>query len=149
MRNLSRNEQIVYYALFNSMTEKVDDYGNKTGTFSIEYATVQRVGVNVSASRGTSDLEQFGINLNYTKTLVTCNMKCPISETSVLWLGYGLIFDYDATEIPSNGDVRVKDGVIVEYKDGNWVDVPHNYVVVGVAKSLNSITYAVKEVTVG
>ena len=122
MRSLARNKQKIYYALYASKTEVVDEYGNKTGEYSVTYSTPVEYHINVSAARGTADVEQFGINANYTKTMVTNDMSCPITESSVLWVGKEAVVD--------------------------TVIQPHNYVVVSVARSINSITYAIREVTV-
>ena len=117
MRSLDRNKQKIYYSLYLSKTPILDEYGNQTGEYEISYDTPVALDINVSAARGTSDVEQFGINLNYTKSMVTNDLNCPIDETTRLWVGI------EPTE-------------------------PHNYAVVSVAKSINSITYAIKEVSV-
>lgn len=117
MRICNRNKQSIYYALYEDSTELVDDYGNATGQITNNYADPIEMRCNVSPARGTADIEQFGANTNYTKTIVTDNMTCPIDEHSILWIGR------DTTG-------------------------PYNYVVTQVARSLNSITYAIKEVNV-
>ena len=126
MRSLIQNKQKIYYALFDKKTAILDEYGNKTGEYEVSYKTPVEFHINVSAARGTADVEQFGINLNYTKTMVTNDLSCPIDENSVLWVGK------DAFE-------TVEEVTTV---------TPHNYVVVSVARSINSITYAIREVTV-
>lgn len=126
MRSLNRNKQRIYYSLYSSKTPILDEYGNQTGEYETTYATPVALDINVSAARGTSDVEQFGINLNYSKSMVTNDLNCPIDETTRLWVGK------DAFE-------TVEEVTTV---------TPHNYVVVSVAKSINSITYAIKEVSV-
>lgn len=117
MRTMSINKQDVYYALPISRTDRVDEYGNITGQTDITYSDPIKVRMNVSAARGTSEVEQFGMNVNYNKTMLTSDMNCPIDESAILWLG----------KTPTDGS--------------------HNYVVSAVAKSINSIAYAVREVT--
>lgn len=117
MKTLNRNKQIVYYALYKGKEDIIDEYGNRTGEHSILYSPPIKAKMNVSAARGTAESNVFGISTNYTKILVTDDMKCAISEDSILWI--------DATP-----------------------DEPYNYVVVQVAKSLNSISYAVKKVDI-
>lgn len=117
MRCCSRNKQTLYYALYEKSTERVDEYGNATGEPIKTYSAPIEARMNISPARGTADVEMFGINSNYTKTIVTDDINCPISETSILWI------DREPTE-------------------------SYNYVVTQVAKSLNSITYAIKEVSV-
>lgn len=117
MRSLARNKQKIYYALYTGKEEVRDEYGNLVGEPQLTYGSPVEYNINVSAARGTADVEQFGINTVYTKTMVTNDLNCPIVETTRLWI------DREPTE-------------------------PHNYVVVMVAKSINSITYAIKEVSV-
>lgn len=126
MRSLIRNKQKIYYALFDSKTDVYDEYGNKTGEPNVKYQTPVEYHINVSAARGTADVEQFGINLNYTKTMVTNDLSCPIDESSVLWVGKEAF----------------------ETVGGVTTTTPHNYVVASVARSINSVTYAIREVTV-
>lgn len=124
MRMLLKNKRTIYYALYTGKTENVDSYGNKTGEYVENYSAPIELKINVSAARGSLDLEQFGINTQYTKTMVTDDLNCPIDEESILWID------------------RVPDS------NGEAGSVKHNYAVVQVAKSLNQITYAIKEVSV-
>jgi len=75
--------------------------------------------INVSAARGEYSTRQFGEMENYEKILVTDDTNLPISETSILWID-----SLDTTK-------------------------PHDYIVKKVAKSLNSVSYAVSKVSVG
>lgn len=117
MRSLVRNKQKIYYSLYERSEPIRDEWGNITGESTLDYAQPVPYFINVSAARGTADVEQFGINTNYTKTMVTNDLSCPITETTRLWIN-------------------------------RETDKPHNYVVVSVAKSINSVTYAIKEVSV-
>ena len=122
MRSLTRNKQRIFYSLYTGKQEVRDEWGNLVSEPVLTYGEPVEYYINVSAARGTADVEQFGINTPYTKTMVTNDLTCPIDETTRLWIG---------REPTDNG-----------------VEVPHNYVVVMVAKSINSITYAIKEVSV-
>ena len=122
MRSLTRNKQRIFYSLYTGKQEVRDEWGNLVSEPVLTYDAPVEYYINVSAARGTADVEQFGINTAYTKTMVTNDLTCPIDETTRLWIG---------REPTDNG-----------------VEVPHNYVVVMVAKSVNSITYAIKEVSV-
>lgn len=126
MRSLIRNKQKIYYALLTNLKEIRDEYGNLTGEYEPIYTTPIEYHINVSAARGTADVDQFGINTIYSKTLVTNDLNCPICETTHLWI------DKAPTVTQNNVEVVT----------------PHNYVVTSVAKSLNSVTYAIKEVSV-
>ena len=117
MRTLNRNKQAFYYALYKGKTPIVDENGFDTGDYTVTYETPVKMMANISPARGTADYEQFGITTNYTHTIVTDDMTCPIDQNSVLWIG-------KATTLA------------------------HNYVVVQVARSLNSITIAIREVDI-
>ena len=120
MRSLNRNETTIYYALYSGSTEATKD-GLYTGEVVANYATPVSIRASVSAARGTSDIDLFGVNTSYSKAVIVDDVTCPINEHSRLWIG----------RTPT---------------DANGLDVPHNYEVAQVAKSLNHITYAVQQV---
>ncbi len=119
MRTLELNKQPMWYALLLGKTEVIDEYGNHTGVFELNYSDPVLYPVNMSQSRGTSDVDQFGISADYDRSFVTTDMDCPIKEDSIIWFG---------------ADPETE---------------PHNYVVHQIANSLNSITYAIRGVDVG
>lgn len=82
------------------------------------YGEPQEFKASVSANKGEASAQAFGADLKYDREVVTHDMSCPIDEYSRLWL------------------------------DGRTTDKPHNYVVVAVSKSLNSIRYAIRRVDV-
>lgn len=124
MKALERNKREFWYANISSQTPAVDEYGNGTGEVNIAYGQPVSIMANISAARGSSELDAFGINANYTKTIVTDNLTIPIDKSTIIWID----------SVPdANGEA------------GN---VKHDYVVVGVAKSINSVTIAVREVSV-
>lgn len=122
MRALARNKRTFYYALYEGKVPIVDNNGLDTGDFEIAYSDPVAFRANISPARGTADVEQFGITTNYTHTIVTDDKNIPIDTHSILWIGVD----------PSSG----------------FYAVPHNFVVVQVARSLNSVTIAVREVDV-
>ena len=103
------------------MSDAVDSNGDYTGAKTKTYGTPVEMWANISAARGESAVEQFGVNENYSRTIVTDDLSCPITTESKLWVG-----------TPAT--------------DGNGTVLSHNYRVVRIAKSLNSITYAITEV---
>ena len=121
MRTLVRNKQTIYYALYSSSTDTVDEYGDYTGEPTATYSDPVELKANVSASRGNAEGELFGIDLDYSRTICIEGTDCPIKEDSILWIG------------------RVPD---------DKGTVKHNYIVKAVAISLNNTVYAVKEVNV-
>jgi hypothetical protein len=124
MKALAKNKQTFWYANIKSQTAAVDEYGNETGEQYLEYYEPIEFTANISAARGTADLDAFGINANYSKTIVTDCLTLPIDKSTILWV-----------------DTAPDDG-------GEAGEIKHDYVVVAVAKSLNSLTIAIKEVSV-
>lgn len=122
MRTLNRNKQTFYYALYTSKTDYLVD-GKKTGEFTKTYATPVAMQANISPAKGTAEIDQFGINDNYDRTICTDNVTCPIQEDTILWI------DREPFD-----------------EEGN--PVPHNYKVYRVAKSFNDILIAIKKVSV-
>lgn len=116
MRGVERNKKPLCYALYVGETPILDSDGNETGDYAVTYGTPVPLRASISASRGSADIEQFGVNLNYSKTIKVFDMACPIAETTVLWI--------DQTDVSKAPDYRV----------------------VGVAKGLTSITYAIRKV---
>lgn len=118
MRTLERNKQTIYYALYEGKEPLTDEYGNPTGEYEVLYSEPVFLKINVSAARGEYSTRQFGEMENYDKILVTDDINLPISETSILWID-----SLDTTK-------------------------PHDYIVKKVARSLNSVSYAVSKVSV-
>lgn len=119
MRTLHRNRKDFYYANYLGRTELTDEWGNLTGEQNITYSEPKLARGNISASRGISEADQFGVSVNYSKTLVV-EEDLGLTETSILWIDV----------VPTDSQT------------------PHDYVVVAVAKSINGISYAIRKVDV-
>lgn len=139
MRGLKRNQRILYYQLYqdhipvcetdldgNIVTDPVTGEPLLTGEYKVGYADPVEFRANVSAARGESNTDPFGVNTQYDKTVCSCDMNLPIDELSVLFVDKKPEFD----------------------SNGNLTDKP-DYKVVKVAKSLNSVLYAIKKMTEG
>ena len=87
MRSVQRNRQTIYYALRIGSTEVVDEYGNATGEFVEQYSSPTLLKINIGVPKGVVELERFGLNDDYTRVLATTDMKCPIAEDTILWVG--------------------------------------------------------------
>lgn len=122
MKGLRRNKKKLYYALYIGRNSIVDEDGNDTGEYEKMYDDPVEIMANLSASKGTVSEDVFGAELDYTRSLSTCD-ELPINEYSLIW---------HETE-PSYR----KDG----YVDESTAD----YSVVQVAKSLNATVYALKK----
>ena len=119
MNCLARNKTTIYYATFKSKTEITDEYGNKTGQYTITYNTPVEWSANIRWDSGAVQLEGFGLNASGMRRIVTCDLSCPITVDTVLWIG-----------ITPNQNGTVKP----------------NYVVAGVPeRSLNQIAILVQE----
>ena len=117
MRELEINKKTIYYATFKGYTDTVDSSGYKTGEKTKTYSDPAPFRINVSSARGNADREIFGIDCNYSHTMTTADMECPIQEDTVLWIG-------------AAADKE-----------------PPNYVVIRKAVGLHDIVYAIREVT--
>lgn len=122
MRTLKRNERPFYYCLYNGLQVIHDEYGNNTGEKYAEYSAPKRMVANISPASGQSNAEQFGNLENYDKVIVTDWVCCPIDENTVLFV-----------------DKKP------ELKDGQPI---YDYTVRRVARSINSVSIAIKKVIV-
>lgn len=118
MRCLERNKRNIYYALYTGKTEATDSNGYKTGEHQLTYGDPVLLRANVSPAKGTARLDVFGEGVEYTKVLCVEDPECPVDEYSILWIGIS----------PTNNE--------------------HNYIVLRVARSINNVLYAVKEVNI-
>ena len=125
MRCLARNKATFYYALYTGQTEIIDEYGNATGQYSVNYGNPIKALGNVSAAQGEMQTRQFGESESYDKVIVLDDVNTPIDEYSIWWV--------DTLPLP-NGD--------------GSTDTPHDYVVKKVARSLNSVSIAISKVIV-
>lgn len=118
MRNLRRNLQKVYFKLYEGAQEIIDQYGNATGSYIPKYSELKSAMLCVSPNKGSSDVQQFGSLEDYDRTMTTAGTTCPIDEDAILWL------------------------------DGADTNGPYNYIVKKRAPWKNSISFAIKRVTV-
>lgn len=123
MRCLHRNKRKFYYALFKEKVAIKDEYGNDSGEYRVIYQTPVEMKANVSAATGEAQVEQFGNSLLYDKVIITDELDCPVDEHSVLCID----------SLPSYDN------------DGNLI---FDYIVKKVAKSINTISFAVSKVEV-
>lgn len=138
----------MYYALYQGKQKVFDENGLYTGEEAIVYSAVVKAKMNVGVDLGTAGLEQFGIVDPFTVAIVTDDTLCPITTTSILWLGFGDIPDYDDTATYTEGQYALKDGTIQQYANEVWEAVPHTHSVLRVSTSLNSVTYLARQVEV-
>lgn len=136
MRDCKKNQQELYYSTYSDqITEYYRDsdgniiYDEIDGEF-IPRIKNERAGynnpvsfyANISAGKGTSQEEVFGVSLDYTKTISTTDMSLPLDEKSLVWFETEPTYNADGTVNEASAD----------------------YSVVGIAKSLNNVVYALK-----
>ena len=122
MKLMRRNLVPVYYCLYSKTVPLLDEEGYETGEYTVGYEKPVQIMCNVSPATGNAQSEMFGNLESYDKVLVTDDMDCPIDENTVLF-------------------VDRKPG----FKQGKPT---YDYTVRRVAKSLNTISYAITKVTV-
>lgn len=123
MKCLHRNKRSFHYALFKEKVAIKDEYGNDSGEVKIIYDEPVESRANISAATGESQVEQFGNSTPYDKVIIMDDLNIPIDENSVLCI-----------DSPPSYD-----------EDGNLI---YDYIVKKVAKSLNTISFAVSKVKV-
>lgn len=124
MKIMERNKRPLWYLLYDRKSPAVDAEGNETGEEIIVYKPAVALRANVSPASGSSQVEQFGNLAGYDKVIVTDDMSCPIDENTVLF-------------VDKEPEYREADGKPL-----------YDYIVKRVAKSLNTIAYAVTKVSV-
>ena len=118
MRSLLRNQQPVFFKLYQGEEEIIDEYGNPTGSYVPVYSELKSALLCVSPNKGSSEVEQFGSLEEYDRTMTTSDVRCAIDEDAILWV--------------DNADTSG----------------PHNYIVKKRAPWKNSIQYAIRQVEV-
>lgn len=121
MLNARINQRKLWFATYQGKQSILDDEGFDTGDTEIKYSAPVMFMANISASRGSAEADMFGLNLDYTKSISTCDLDLPISETSLIW--------EIEPEVMADGTAN-KDSA--------------DYTVVQVARGMYGVVYAVK-----
>ena len=161
MITLVRDRQTIYYATYKEVEEITKD-GYYTGARKKVYDPVVKTEMPISGARtaygfvsNVVQMDFFGLDKPYSKTMWTHDMSCPITEETILWLNLGDIEEYSEYANYAVGDKVIHDGKIVEctksveaekFNPTSWKPVPHNYIVTGISANPNMIGYAIKEV---
>ena len=122
MRCLLRNKTAFYYALYMRKEPTYDGDGNENGT-RLVYRTPVRALANISPATGTSQVEQFGNLSAYDRVIVLDDTSCPIDENTVLFVEREPSYNEDGSPL-------------------------FDYVVTKIARSLNSVSIAIRKVSV-
>lgn len=123
MKTLKRNQTSFWYLLYDRKEPIRDEYGNESGETKVVYQAAVAAQANISAATGSAQVEQFGNFAGYDKVIVTDDLPCPIDENTVLFIDKEPEYSEDGTPL-------------------------YDYIVKRVARSLNSVSYAVSKVSV-
>jgi len=118
VRTVQRNKRTIWYALYNGVTEVVDEDGNYTGEQEVSYGEPIQARMNVSGGRGQAEIELFGVDNPFTKTAVTDDLTTPFTTDTIWW------FEAD----PETD--------------------PHNYRCTGISRTINQVVIALAEISV-
>lgn len=142
MRSLRKNTQPLHYATY-SEEIKVYQRDENGDIIYIEvdgeripveigsapgYNTPVLFYANISAGKGDAQADVFGSNVDYTRTISTTDMTCPIDELSLIWIESEPQYNPDGTVNADSADYKV-----AAYP----------------AKSLNNIVIAIKKLPKG
>lgn len=133
MKCMQINKTEFYYSLYKGKEPLIDEYGNETGEYELVYDIPQKYSANISSAKGETVTLQFGENEEYDKVIVLDKNAPEIDEYSRLWID----------TIPQTD----KDGLLL-LDEENAVVTPHDYIVKKAAKSLNSVSIAIRKVKV-
>lgn len=137
MRSLKKNKQSLWLATYSDQITIYERDENGEIVYDeidgelIPRIIAERAGysdpvlfhANISAGKGTAQEEVFGVSLDYTKTISTTDMSLPLDEKSLVWFETEPTYNADGTVNEASAD----------------------YSVVGIAKSLNNVVYALKK----
>ena len=118
MRTLQRNKRTIWYALYNGVTEVVDEDGNYTGEQEVSYSEPIQARMNVSGGRGQAEIELFGVDNPFTRTAVTDDLDTTFNTDTIFWFEADPLVD------------------------------PHNYRCTGVSRTINQVVLALAELDI-
>ena len=129
MVSMEINKTTIWYSNLTGKEPTRDEHGlingfrqSYTNPKAVRVALSESIGLNNLTAQGVAELRSYGITTNYTHRMITEDMDCPIDEESIVW------HDRD----PGN----------------NPYDVPYNFRVIRVSKTLNYKMYYLRQVDV-
>lgn len=125
MRCARRNMKPFYYALYLGKERMTDENGDYTGASRSVYSSPKLYRANISAAKsGSAIAEVFGNDIQYDRVIVIADSEFEIDENTVLCIDIPLEMNEDGTML-------------------------YDYVVTRVARSINSVSYAIRRVKAG
>lgn len=116
MRTLKRNRRPVAYAFYDGVTEIINDDGEHTGEYIVHYTEPVKKLMNVSGGRGQANIRMFGLENDFSRTIVTEDLDTPFNTETVFW-------------IERDPDTE-----------------PHDFRVIAVSRTINQVVLALAEV---
>lgn len=121
MRSLKKNQQSLHYVTYseeikvyqrdeNGEIVYIEIDGEKV---PVEIGTVAGYNkpvlfyANISAGKGLAQESVFGPDIDFTRTISTTDMSCPIDELSLIWIENGPQYNADGTVNPDSADYKV------------------------------------------
>lgn len=134
MKCLERNKRVFYYALFDKVVPVKEpfDPGDptavryETGETRVLYKEPVKARANISAAKGEAQIEQFGSSLQYDRVIIMGDVDVPIDENTVLFID----------TLPEIDPEKP------------WKQYAYDYEVARVARSLTSVSIAIRKVDV-
>ena len=122
MRTTQRDKREIWYALYNGVTDVVDDDGNYTGEQTVSYGTPTLTRMNVSGGRGQAEIELFGVDNPFTHTAVTDDLTTEFTTDTIWWFGV---------------------------TPGNTAEVvPYNFRCTGISRTINQVVIALQKISI-
>ena len=116
----NRIKQEFWYAPYTGTGTLYDDYGNETGQYAIYGNPIKQMG-NVYVAHGTVYHRAYGIDEDYTHSIMVEDRDTPIDEYSVIWLG----------TLPQ----LAEDGSLATDENGHIL-TPYNHIVKRISRGL-------------
>lgn len=82
MRDLKRNQVPITYRLYFGEDEIINKNGYHTADYSSVFGEEQQLLMSVSANKGEYSEQMFGNVLDYDRTMLISDPKCPIDENT-------------------------------------------------------------------
>lgn len=120
MRCMERNKVLFHYCLFDKVEPLLDAQGHRTTEKRIIYKEAEPYRANISSAMGDAQEEMFGKDTPYDKVIVIEDPACPMDENTVLFVDKAPEYDEDGQPL-------------------------YDYQVEKVARSLNSVSYAISK----
>lgn len=87
MRNMKRNQRMIHYAAEITTEPILDEWGNDTLEVKRIYGDPVELRCNVSGTAGQEEVDVFGLQTEYSRTISFARNTCPLKEGYKVWFG--------------------------------------------------------------